>query len=225
MKWKNKDWKKSDIELLNFNEIRFNVAWNIWREVAECGVFLIPFFLSGENLQAIPLSALIGSFVGLAMGVAIYVAKKRLKNKIGLAIFAVLLLLFLSAGLFSGGCHKLEKELGTTKQVWQVHSDFWSIDRLPMTLLKPFGWNDSRTVLEIVCYWSWLVLGALLHFRKYRLSPKVSATEESDGDIPATRQSSFYSNSEEIGVVELGEASPVEESMSQHVYEDQEVIP
>lgn len=44
-------WKKYDpakaknVDNLSIPEIRFNVAWNIWREVAECGVFLIPFFL------------------------------------------------------------------------------------------------------------------------------------------------------------------------------------
>jgi high-affinity iron transporter len=31
-------------EILTIKEIRFNVAWNIWREVAECGLLLIPFF-------------------------------------------------------------------------------------------------------------------------------------------------------------------------------------
>ena len=41
---------------LTRRHIRFNVAWNIWREVAECGVFLIPFFLNGNDLEKIPLS-------------------------------------------------------------------------------------------------------------------------------------------------------------------------
>lgn len=36
---------KKDIDSLTLKEIRFNIIWNIWRETAECGVFLIPFFL------------------------------------------------------------------------------------------------------------------------------------------------------------------------------------
>lgn len=36
---------KSDVDSLTLKEIRFNISWNIWRETAECGVFLIPFFL------------------------------------------------------------------------------------------------------------------------------------------------------------------------------------
>jgi high-affinity iron transporter len=161
----------NQLDYLTKRSIRFNVAWNIWREVAECGVFLIPFFLAGD-LRAIPLSAVIGAAVGTAAGFGIYFANKRLKNKKGLAIFAVLLLCLLSSGLLTGGCHNLEVVFGATPTVWTLQGDFWSIDRLPMTLLKPFGYNDSRTVLEIVVYWSWLGLSALLHYRKYRMSPK-----------------------------------------------------
>lgn len=176
-------------EYLTKRSIRFNVAWNIWREVAECGVFLIPFFLAGD-LRAIPLSAVIGAVVGAAAGFGIYFANKRLKNKKGLAIFAVLLLCFLSSGLLTGGCHNLEVEFGSTPTVWALQPDFWSIDRLPMTLLKPFGYNDSRTVLEIVCYWSWLGFSALLHYRKYRMSPKPNREGLEDVDMGGSSQHS-----------------------------------
>jgi high-affinity iron transporter len=179
----------SDPDYLTKRSIRFNVAWNIWREVAECGVFLIPFFLAGD-LLAIPLSAVIGALVGTAAGFGIYFANKRLKNKKGLAIFAVLLLCFLSAGLLTGGCHNLEVEFGSTPTVWALQPDFWSIDRLPMTLLKPFGYNDSRTVLEIVCYWSWLALSALLHYRKYRMSPKPNRGGLEDVEVESGSQHS-----------------------------------
>ena len=157
-------------DLLSLRSIRFNVAWNIWREVAECGVFLLPFFLSGEGIQAIPLSAVLGTVVGLVIGVGLYYANKKLTNKLWLAIFTALLLVFMSAGLFTGGCHNLEKVFGKTPTVWTLNGDFWSIDRLPMTIFKPFGYSDSRTVLQIVCFWSWLLLAGLLHFRKYLMS-------------------------------------------------------
>jgi high-affinity iron transporter len=185
---------ESHSERLTKKSIRFNVAWNIWREVAECGVFLIPFFLSGD-LSAIPLSAVIGSAVGLAAGFGVYFANKRFKHKKGLAIFAVLLLGFLSAGLFTGGCHNLEVEFGTTPTVWTLQPEFWSVDRLPMTLLKPFGYNDSRTLLGILCFWSWLALSALLHYRKYRISPKVSVEEQS-GEADDRNKGSLHSRSQ-----------------------------
>ena len=174
---------KEAIPGLSMRSMRFNVAWNIWREVAECGVFLIPFFLSGENLTSIPVSAAIGSVVGLALGVGIYWANHRFKNRLGLAIFAVLLLVFLSAGLTTGGFHNLENEWGSSKTVWELDGEFWDIDRLPMTVLKPFGYDHSRTVLQICVFWGWLLLSALLHFRKYRRAPKIfteSPTEHSN---------------------------------------------
>ena len=90
--------------------------------------------------------------------------------------FVAALLLVLSAGLFTGGAHNLEVELKTSRTVWTLEGDFWSIDRLPMTVLKPFGYNDSRTVLEICVYWSWLALGVVLHVLKYRRAPKIDPT-------------------------------------------------
>jgi high-affinity iron transporter len=193
---------------LTLRSIRFNVAWNIWREVAECGVFLIPFFLSGEKLQAIPLSAVVGAFVGLFFGVAIYIANKRLKKKVSLAIFAVLLLVTLSAGLFTGGVHKIEEEVGSTKTVWELKGDFWDVNRLPMTILKPFGYNDSRTVLEIACYWSALFLGALLHYRKYRRAPKPNPSNallKSRSTVPDDSRIEL-----DLETVEVGEATMCE---------------
>ena len=66
-KMKNGELLEEDANMSNdmsIRSIRFNVAWNIWREGFECGVFLIPFFLTGEDIGAIPLSAVIGCVVG-----------------------------------------------------------------------------------------------------------------------------------------------------------------
>jgi high-affinity iron transporter len=87
---------------MSLKSIRFNVAWNIWREMAEIGVFLIPFFL-GEGALAIPLSGLAGIAVGAMLGGLIYYANKAMKNKVWLAAFMAILLLMLSVGLFTMG--------------------------------------------------------------------------------------------------------------------------
>lgn len=182
---------EEELEGLTIRSIRFNVAWNIWREVAECGVFLIPFFLSGDGLVAVPLSALIGSIVGLLCGLGIYWANRKFTNKLGLLVFAVLLLVSISAGLFSSGCNKLETEIGQTAKVWEINGKFWSAERLPMTILKPFGYSDTRTVLQIASYWSWLALCAVLFYRKIRISPKIDSelgdTEDHQNDVSASQ--------------------------------------
>lgn len=164
---------------LTKKSIRFNVAWNIWREVAEIGVFLIPFFLSGDDIKAIPLSGLVGCIVGGVICVGIYMANKRMKSTVGLTIFTVALLVMLSTGLFSGGCHKFEIAYGYTPIVWELEDDFWSVDRLPMTIFKPFGYSDTRTVLQLGTFWGCLFFSLFLHYRKYKLCRKPARVDES----------------------------------------------
>lgn len=161
---------------LSMKSIRFNVAWNIWREVAECGVFLIPFFL-GEGAIAIPLSAVIGIILGLAIGLALYWGNRKLNNKKWLAFFMAAVLGMLSVGLFTGGCHEFEEVWGETPYVWKIDGgssdSFWSHKRLPFALLKPFGYSSKRTQLQIAAFWSWFALLIILHFWKWWSSKKI----------------------------------------------------
>jgi high-affinity iron transporter len=206
---------------LTLRSIRFNVAWNIWREVAECGVFLIPFFLTGEGIKAIPLSAVIGTLVGGAICLLVYYANKRFKSTVGLTVFTVGLFLLLSTGLFSNGCHKFEIVFGGTPVVWSLDGDFWSADSLPMTVFKPFGYSDERTVLEMIAFWVWLLLGLVLHYCKYKKCRKPSGFDEDavtkdteyieytpDGSIKLTNSSSYVEsrgdNSEDDSEIEEG---------------------
>lgn len=165
----------TDSQGMSLRSIRFNVAWNIWREVAECGVFLIPFFLTGEGIIAIPLSALLGVLVGGVVCVLIYYANNYFRSTKALTVFTVALFLILSTGLFTGGCHKFEMVYGYTHVVYIIEGDFWSIDRLPMTIFKPFGYSDTRTALQICCFWIWLVFSLILHYFKYNKCIKLPA--------------------------------------------------
>jgi high-affinity iron transporter len=147
---------------MTLRSIRFNIVWNLWREVAECGVFLLPSLLSGDNIKAIPLSAFSGIVAGLALGIIIYISNQRLKNKIYLTVFMTLVLVFLSTGLFVGGLHEFE-ETHETKQVWEIKGEFWNHENLPMAAVKPFGYSSDRTVLQVSAFWSWLAITAMLH--------------------------------------------------------------
>ena len=169
-----------DSQGMSLRSIQFNVAWNIWREVAECGVFLIPFFLTGEGIIAIPLSAVVGTLVGGIICVLIYYANHYFKSTKSLTIFTVALFLILSTGLFTGGCHNFEKVYGYTHTVYTIEGDFWSIDRLPMTIFKPFGYSDTRTVLQVTCFWVWLAFCLLLHFIKYKKCMKPPSAYSND---------------------------------------------
>lgn len=194
---------------LTVNSVRFNVAWNIWREVGECGVFLIPFFLNGEKALSIPLSAVVGSLVGGLAGWAIYYANGKMENKLSLAIFSAGILHLLSTGLFTSGCHKFEMVFGYTPTVYKIEGNFWSIDRLPMTIFKPFGYSDERTALQMICFWSWMILGILLHYRKWRITKRVRAEiAAKNSPAPSTAEEGACSDDEEVGVSSYDVAVP-----------------
>ena len=177
---------------ISLRSIRFNVAWNIWREVAECGVFLIPYFLTGDGIIAIPLSAVVGTLVGGSIVALVIFANRRLKNTTWLTVFTVALFVVLSCGLFSGGCHKFEMVYGFTPIVYQIQGEFWSIEKLPMTIFKPFGYSDTRTVLQMVCFWSWMLFSLVLHYLKYRRCRKPTTSSpspiEDEGATKATSE-------------------------------------
>lgn len=181
------DSKKDKVALLEskltLGNIRFNVAWNLWREVAETGVYLIPFLLTDE-WTTIPLSGAVGIILSSILGYAIYYSNQQQKSMKWLAIITAATMGILSVGLFTGGCHEMEKALGMTHTVWTLDGDFWSTDRLPMTIFKPFGYSSSRTVLQMVAFWTWLILLVTLHYLKFRSldfdSEKLSSSEDGD---------------------------------------------
>jgi len=180
--WKNREIKQKGglDEDMPLNEIRFNVAWNIWREVAECGVFLLPFFL-GTGAKAIPLSALAGIGVSAILGLIIFIANNRLKSKVGLAWFMASMTLFLATGLFVGGCHEFEEVWGETRSVWSIENPNLSSKKLPMALLKPFGYSSSRTVLQICCFWLFIIAGVAYHGLKYSATQDMKRRLQDEG--------------------------------------------
>eukprot|EP00747_Dinoflagellata_sp_TGD_P213950 gnl/TRDRNA2_/TRDRNA2_86850_c0_seq1.p1 gnl/TRDRNA2_/TRDRNA2_86850_c0~~gnl/TRDRNA2_/TRDRNA2_86850_c0_seq1.p1 ORF type:complete len:323 (-),score=61.80 gnl/TRDRNA2_/TRDRNA2_86850_c0_seq1:34-1002(-) len=133
-------------------ELWFNVAWNIWREIAEIGAFLIPFFLDDEGLSAIPLSAVIGVVIALVLGGLIYGLNMMFKVKTKLAFAMSLITGWLATGLFAGGCHEFEEVAGETDDLWELPGDGWSHKKFPMVVLKPFGYSQSPTILQFTSF-------------------------------------------------------------------------
>ena len=184
----------------SIRSMRFNIIWNIWREVAECGVFLLPYFFSGSAI-AIPVSFLAGCAIGIALGLIIYYANKRLEKKFWLCFSMSFIFGLFSVGLFVNGCNLMEKVFGSTPIIWEIKDPFWDMYKFPMTLLKPFGYSSTRTVLQCVAFWSWTLLMLLLHYRKYKKYHKVSsslndttreegASDEKDDRVIVTTESS-----------------------------------
>lgn len=162
------------IEGLDQRSIKFNVAWNLWREVAECGVFLIPYML-GNSARSIPVSAVIGTAVGIAGGFGTYWASNNMSNTTTLAFFLANLTGWLSVGLFMGGLHEFEEVWGMTPYIWKIGGEFWSHKRFPMVMIKPFGYTHKRTVLQFVSFWIWIALSFGYHYYKWNQSEKLKA--------------------------------------------------
>jgi len=184
----------SKIDGLSLRSIKFNIAWNIWREVAECGAFLIPFFL-GEKVKSIPVSGIVGIVVGVASGVGIFWAANNMQSKNKLAFFLAAVTGQLSVGLFTGGCHEFEIVWGMTPEVWRLDAPFWDYKKLPLTLIKPFGYSHVRTVLQICCFWGWMFLTLGIHYKKWSDSQKFLAENEADNG-----------NNEKASVIDVEEA-------------------
>jgi len=173
--------KKNKIMLdeeITARELWFNVAWNIWREIAEIGAFLIPFFLNDAGAEAIPLSGFVGLLIGLLCGALIYVSTMLLKDKRRLCIFLVIITGWLSMGLFTGGCHEIEEVVGETPKAWKIKGDFWDKKKLPMALFKPFGYTSSPTILWLVCLPVWAIILVALHVFKYQKVSKNNSKKE-----------------------------------------------
>jgi high-affinity iron transporter len=85
--------------------------------------------------------------------------------------------------------HEFEEVLGETDKVYNfgvasVAEDGtktynrWSEKKLPMAVFKPFGYSAGPTQLMVGAFWSWLILGLVLHAWKYVSSKKIQAAEE-----------------------------------------------
>lgn len=160
---------------LTIREIRFNVAWNIWREVAECGVFLIPYFLA-DSLEAIPLSAVIGIVISLALSLLmVYANRTGSQRKVCISMTA--LCAMLAIGLFTGGIHEFELVAGETSDVWCIKGEFWDQNKFPMTMFYPFGYTACPTVVHIITLFSTMLFVFGLHYRKYVNEMRTKQTE------------------------------------------------
>jgi high-affinity iron transporter len=177
--------KKKDILVdgIPLSTIRFNVAWNIWREMAECGVFLIPYIVADEA-KKIPVSAIVGIAIGSVLGFLIYLRSKTLGSKKWMAFFCAFVTGLLSVGLFVGGCHEFEEAYGETKKVWKIQGQFWNHKRFPMVFFKPFGYSSSRTVLQICAFWLWTGLTVACHLYKIWQTRRFNSEEMEPEEKP-----------------------------------------
>lgn len=161
----------------------FNVAWNLWREMAEVGVFLLPFFFNGHGDQ-VPISALVGILIAGVLGGLIFLANWKLANStVYLAFWMSAVTGLLATGLFTGGCHEFEEVWGETPHSYswiqdcttKSCEDFWDHKKFPMVIFKVFGYYKSPTYLALVCWWVFGLTLCALHYIKLKRGVKAMA--------------------------------------------------
>lgn len=165
------DQEESEVVGVTLSEIRFNVTWNILREVAECLLFLIPFVLGG-TAKAVPLSALAGILIAMILGFLMHIALQHMQSKFWLALFMALFTGIFSAALFTASAHDFETVAGRTPVVWEIQTPALNSELFPMAVFEPFGYSSTYTALMVACFSSWSLLGFVLHLLKYRVSKK-----------------------------------------------------
>jgi len=192
---KMEEFEKQMEQDLTDRSLFFNVAWNLWREMAEVGVFLLPFFLNGKA-EEVPLSALAGVAIAGVLGALIFLANWGLKEStVYLAFWMSFVTALLATGLFAGGCHEFEEVMGETPHAYSYASscttqsceDFWNHKKFPMVVAKVFGYYKSPTYLVIVCWWVFGLTMVGLHYYKLQEGIKKMQEESPTPDVDAEK--------------------------------------
>ena len=122
------------------------------------------------------------------------------------------LLLFLATGLFTGGMHEFEEVWGMTQNVYNYRDaagGFFNEKKLPMALVKPFGYSAKRSVLQIASFWTFLCFGCLLHFWKWLSTKKIREAEEL---AEAEKEEAVKAEETREKDLEMQETTPIEET-------------
>ena len=169
-------------------EISTNIVLNVWREVCEIGLFLLPAFLGDQSrvlLREIPLSALAGVAIGTAIGALVYAAIRMLKSTRVVAFVTIVITGWLACGLFHGAVTEFESALGGIRvngtllpnntfptediffmpgcaDVLAKNCTTWDPNEW-MSLLVPFGYSPSPSLAELASFWAVVLVLVVTH--------------------------------------------------------------
>ncbi|KAL2645280.1 hypothetical protein R1flu_012867 [Riccia fluitans] len=147
---------------------------------AKYALFLIPFtvviregveaviFLGGIGLEgsgtAYPLAAVLGALCGVAVGFLLYKGGNHVAFKWFLGASTVLLLL-ISAGLFTGAVHEFEEYEHNEHFVWKLNCCNPDDNGVWKLLNAVVGWRNEATVGTLIAYFSyWAFVFVILIF-------------------------------------------------------------
>ncbi|MEO9254382.1 MAG: FTR1 family protein [Tepidiformaceae bacterium] len=153
-------------------------ASSIGREGLETTLFLFAGSTTGGSGTQFVLGGLLGFALAAAIGVGIYHGSSRVPLKTFFNVSGVAVIV-LAAGLLANSVVKLYEAAVLTN----LGPHFWDSDSvLSMTsnfgqfLSTLFGYDSAPTLLQIILYWSYLlIIGGLFLFLPVRSKPKAAA--------------------------------------------------
>ena len=98
-----------------------------------------------------------------------------------------------------------------TKNVYNYRDaagGFFSEKKLPMAMVKPFGYSAKRSVLQIASFWTFLCFGCVLHFWKWLSTKKIREAQE----LAEQEKAEAAETGEKT--LEMQETTPIEEKDS-----------
>eukprot|EP00899_Mesostigma_viride_P012266 jgi/Mesvir1/2103/Mv16634-RA.1 len=156
------------------------LAWNIFRETMELAFFVAPAIAAG-NLKSVPVSAAIGIAIAACLGLFYYFAGNRVNKKF-VCFLASGVLLFLAAGLFSGGWHSfLEEGIGIREKQAYDLGEKLSPKKFPGVLISPFGYDNTPTVFITTMWCFGFVCLCAAHYYLYWRAKKQRAMDAASG--------------------------------------------
>ena len=140
-------------------------------------------FLFGASQTTTPIQTGLGGVLGLLVAVGIgwilYKGSHRINFSSFLTSTGVLLILF-AAGLLAHGIHEFQ-EAGIfpiiVEHVWNINFIIDEKGAIGSLLKGLFGYNENPSLLEVIAYPTYLILGLTLFFKPIR---ETSVTEISD---------------------------------------------
>jgi len=179
---------EKDLAMLAPKSLFFNVSWNLWREMAEIGVFLLPYFLKGDDLYAqVPISAIVGIVVATLLGGLIYRGNQKTESKHWLAFWMALVMGALAVGLFSSGVGYCEKvgEWHSAEAFRFPDDKFWSTTGVGGGFFYVFGYHQHPSVLRTIAWWSAAAGMCGLHYFAWWKTQQVLNEPDDMDDKPA----------------------------------------
>ena len=142
-------------------------------------ILILPGMRSSAELSSGEMTA--GIVSGLALAIVLGVAFHRGSKVLDLQRFfryTGVLLIFFAAGLVAYGIHELQSAGSfpvVVKEVWNTNGVLYEKEGFGLLLKGLFGYNGNPSLIEVICYFTYLIVSLRLFLKPHAPTPKAAA--------------------------------------------------